>query len=278
MRAARHGDTALIERLLLTGGCGLDGEGEWVVLVPVSFLLEERDNDGDTALAYAIMWGNDECARMLVRAGANVNTRSDNSWTPLMNAVWYNRVEIVRFLLENGADPAATNESDGTALVLAAQEGYSEVLQELLLCGVGRMDDALCSAVQGGHVACVDVLLAAGVDPTTGLLKAAECGTIEILEMLLRAGADPDVEDEDGWGPLMWFATRVDGEGVDVMTALLEAKSQWTRLQDGSWGLVVQRWGPAAMGPPPVSLTWHLTAAAQSIQRAWRAATSRPSP
>ncbi|XP_043483437.1 ankyrin-1-like [Leptopilina heterotoma] len=64
--------------------------------------------------------------KILLSAGADVNSQTKNSLTPLHFAACAGQPKIVKFLLENGADPSASTEFnqfyyDGTPLLLALQ-------------------------------------------------------------------------------------------------------------------------------------------------------------
>lgn len=64
--------------------------------------------------------------KMLLSAGADVNSQTINSLTPLHFAACAGQATVVKFLLENGADPSASTEFDqfyydGTPLLLALQ-------------------------------------------------------------------------------------------------------------------------------------------------------------
>lgn len=68
---------------------------------------------------------------------------------------------------------------------------------------------ALMRAVEGGDVARVRVLLAAGADPNaaaecgeTALMRAVSKGNLEVVEVLLEAGGDVHAKSENGFTPL----------------------------------------------------------------------------
>ncbi len=57
---------------------------------------------GQTALHFAAFEGSDDCARMLVNHGANVNLRDRDNDTPVMLAIRFHRDDIAQMLLNAG--------------------------------------------------------------------------------------------------------------------------------------------------------------------------------
>ncbi len=63
-----------------------------------------RDSSGDSPLHAALWAGDDEAAKALVGAGADVNAPGEMSETPLHVAVAQGNAGMARHLLEHGAD------------------------------------------------------------------------------------------------------------------------------------------------------------------------------
>ena len=94
--------------------------------------IDEKDDEGYTALHYAAMWGDLEATKWLIENGADVNTTDAWGSTPLMNAV-YNEagVETVELLLENGANKTL-KDSEGKTAYDYAVENRDAQLRDLL--------------------------------------------------------------------------------------------------------------------------------------------------
>jgi ankyrin repeat protein len=94
--------------------------------------------DGFQPLGLAVFFGHPETARVLLDAGAEVNSASRNDFAvmPLHSACAVGdpgkRYELARLLLERGADPNARQKDDFTPLMAADQHG-DERLRELLV-------------------------------------------------------------------------------------------------------------------------------------------------
>ena len=290
MRAAHAGDVALVERLLTTGGVGLDGEGGRTEPVPLAVLLEERDADGDTALVHAIHGGNPQIVNMLLAAGANMDTRNAAGATPLIWAIQsYNceSDEIPLDLIRRGADVSAQVDEEGlSALEFAAEYDMVNVLQAILERGVGRLGEALHAACACNSPLCAKVLLEAGADAnyrlggplggTTPLMQCvAKAPNDEIVTALIRHGANVNATDEMGWNALMWMTRHDDAPDPDIMAAILDAASRWERGPDGRWQEISQTWGEGDAAPPPYRLAEHTRAAARRIQAVWRGWSTR---
>jgi ankyrin repeat protein len=290
MRAAYAGDAALVERLLTTGGIGLDGEGGRAEPLPIAELLEERDEDGDTALVAAICGENAQIVGMLISAGANINNRNEDGATPLIWAIREcEEDEIALDLIRRGADLTAVTgeEEEGeeySALEFAAEYDMVHVLQAILERGVGCMGEALQVACASGARFCALALLEAGVDPNYqleagGLTPLMQCVSnapdSEIVSALIRHGANVNATDAMGWNALMWMTQSEEGPDSDVMAAIQDAQSKWERGPDGRWREVMQSWGDGDVAPPPYRLAEHTRAAARRIQALYRGWSTR---
>ncbi|KAK3239556.1 hypothetical protein CYMTET_50521, partial [Cymbomonas tetramitiformis] len=136
--------------------------------------LDAEDEEGRTALAVALAFGQEAAARALLEAGAGVN--AVKGLRPLHTAVEKEMVEVLRVLVEKGAE---VDEEDGegrTALALALAGGKEAAARALLEAG-------------------------AGVNAGTGrrpLHTAVEKEMVEVLSVLLGKGAEVDEEDGEG--------------------------------------------------------------------------------
>ena len=188
-----------------------------------------RDVPGTSAMAAA-----------LLDAGAPVDGAPDIPETPLITAASYGDAEVARVLVAAGADletvaaPDAGGVPGATALVHAAVFGMTSVVDVLVAAGAwidglviaaaaGNVDGwpladapleervrAMVMAADHERLPVIDALVEAGtpvdaVDPIWGrqaLRVAAENGRPSAARRLLALGADPELRDADGRSPL----------------------------------------------------------------------------
>jgi len=100
----------------------------------VNFLLEEGeeleavDNDGYTALHWAVLYDQYQAARTLLEAGANPNAIDLFDSSPLITAVYNDNIEMVNLLLEFGADTEYRDSNGQTAYEIAGELEYDSLI------------------------------------------------------------------------------------------------------------------------------------------------------
>lgn len=110
-----------------------------------------RSADGYTALHFAAFFAKPEAARILIEAGAPVDTVAANEMRvqPLHSAATGRQIEICRLLLAAGAEVDARQAGGFTPLHEAAQNGDPEMVELFLSAGAdpnGRTDDGRTAA------------------------------------------------------------------------------------------------------------------------------------
>ena len=158
----RSGNTnkSLIETLITMGADNnWQDEDGWTALnYAISFNKEDickmlidagtdpniRDIDNKTPVHYAAKaWKpNNKILLLLLDAGGEVNVRDkDWGWTPLMYALHANNISIFELLLKAGADPNIQSNNGNTSLHWAILFNYKspEIIKELLDAGADPM-------------------------------------------------------------------------------------------------------------------------------------------
>ncbi|XP_054219826.1 histone-lysine N-methyltransferase EHMT1 isoform X40 [Homo sapiens] len=122
--------------------------------------------------------GHVDICHMLVQAGANIDTCSEDQRTPLMEAAENNHLEAVKYLIKAGALVDPKDAEGSTCLHLAAKKGHYEVVQYLL--SNGQMD-----------VNCQDD------GGWTPMIWATEYKHVDLVKLLLSKGSDINIRDND---------------------------------------------------------------------------------
>ncbi|NXV45640.1 PPR27 phosphatase, partial [Uria aalge] len=66
---------------------------------------------GMAALHEAVLTGNLDCVKLLVKYGADIHQKDENGWTPLHMACSDGYADIARYLMSLGASPEATTDA-----------------------------------------------------------------------------------------------------------------------------------------------------------------------
>lgn len=94
--------------------------------------INERDEQGNTALYHAANRGYTELARLLAERGANIDTRNKAGDTPIMGAVLgysSSRDAVIRLLASKGANIDIKNNAGETLLSLALKRSAPSTLE-----------------------------------------------------------------------------------------------------------------------------------------------------
>ena len=164
----------------------------------------ENENNGSTALHCAVQGGHVDVMRVLLDAGADIETKTSAGDSPLLLAGFYGKLDVAEVLVKAGADVCVTDSKGLTCLMLAANCGHTETVRYLV--GLKDVDvnheneygaTALLCAVQKGLPTVVQVLIDAGADVqtknTNGELPlhfASFMGELGAVKLLVEAGAD----------------------------------------------------------------------------------------
>jgi ankyrin repeat protein len=128
--------------------------------------IEDRSDDGYTALHFAAYFGRLEVARMLLERGADPNAVAQNASrvTPLHSAVAGRHRDLAGLLLALGSSANAVQQGGWTPLHAAAKNGDEATVGLLLLRGADASrpaDDGRVAAdlaAEGGHAALAELL------------------------------------------------------------------------------------------------------------------------
>jgi len=108
--------------------------------------------------------GHDVVAELLLRRGADPNSKAEQQWSALHMTACYNHADVATLLLKAGAIVDAPRSDGATPLHIAARKGNAEVAEVLLRAGASvdavttRGHTPLVAAVQFGHTEVVALL------------------------------------------------------------------------------------------------------------------------
>lgn len=94
--------------------------------------LPDRDKYSTTPLVYASQEGHLNIVKLLLKGGADVESKDKKNRTALMSAANSGEIGIVKYLIEKGADVNAVSKSSGTALIKASVRGYPKIVEILI--------------------------------------------------------------------------------------------------------------------------------------------------
>ena len=229
--AVARGDTALAAAMIAKGGD-----------------VNAADAGGMPPLMRAIMDNNIDMARLLVKAGADVNRKyGSHGDTPLYAACQPDnisndtaRVEVIEFLLRAGADPDVASNDGETPLMLCLNvpDGDIPVLTLLRYRAGTEIRDkegatALFSAVCNVDSRRTEILLEAesnpdarhGRDARTPLIHAVMHDSAQNVRALLRYGANPRLLDGHGRSALSYAREKGLAEIVTLLEESLKKKA-----------------------------------------------------
>lgn len=211
----------------------------------------QTEKEGMTPLWVAACHGLLEISRLLLEAGANVNTTNRKGTTPLKEAAQIGAAELVQLLIENGANvDLAPPDFQDPPLIGASAKNHMEVVKLLLAAGANSraqqsggwssLHYALLNKNKDmaililGHDPDINASTRAGLRP---LHLAALAGFADICARLLDLGAEMEATDSGGLTALRVAAQAGQLEAVKLLvergsrTDIVEAEDGHTLME-----------------------------------------------
>ncbi len=172
-------------------------------------LLEARDERGQTPLHLATRGESAEIVRLLIEAGAEIDSRDRYQRAPFWYAAWrHDDLGILRLLLAHGADVNAVGFLDITPLEISLYNRSEAVIDFILDNGTALPAETdhqfrlMHTAASEGSSRVFDLMFEnfltldpAGDDAIAVFRAGAEGGSAAVLERLLATGIDADSPD-----------------------------------------------------------------------------------
>ena len=198
----------------------------------------ERDTFDYTALQVASDKGHEECVRILLNSGADVNIQTDtNHETALHCAARNGHLTIVALLLENGADMSIQSNREhqygdedfyyGTAFEMASFYDHLDIVTLLLDKGANMEGEALVLAAKNDCTEIAALLLDRGIDVNqtdydgnTALIQATWRNNFNLVEMLLERGANTDHANDSNYDTAL--SNSIENGSIEMFQMLLK--------------------------------------------------------
>ncbi|MCB9493728.1 MAG: ankyrin repeat domain-containing protein [Epsilonproteobacteria bacterium] len=252
----------------LTGKCSIELIA-WLIQHGANVNVQETC-DGRSPLHNA---PNHETAKLLIRAGADVNAEGGFSLSPFLCTIYDNDLEMFQFMLEHGADVnhslTCVDENEVRSAPLHAAIHCENITMVKMLIDHGaRLDmfdtlsqTPLHTAAEIGNMQIITLLLehAADVDqldilPETALFSAILYDNFEVVQLLIERKANVNAKNLMGETPLH-LAVRL-GD-LEMTNFLIESGADlYAKRYDNRTPLMAAKW--EAHSPKGISVFNHL--------------------
>ena len=181
------------------------GQTEWLKYFIKKKLDVDSIGEGDETPLHKCVRTNTngiDCAKIMLKAKANINARNIWGRSPIMEAVVQFKFQMMDFLMSEGADVNIPDNHKTTPLHVCGSYGKLDILKKMLAKGahINAQDErgrtCLYFAVLGSHDQVIEFLLENGADvnlfdPNFGspLLKAVTMSDVKLVCTLLKVGA-----------------------------------------------------------------------------------------
>jgi ankyrin repeat protein len=202
-------------------------------------ILNETNSDGATKLHELAASSSDESRSLsdYVHSGLEIDTKDNNGRTALFYAVKEGSIDNIRKLIKLGADVSKTDNNGQSLLHTLSESSSSDIKEKIQIlldkglsinlkdaAGKNALDLAIENKYQStaSHLISAGISLASEVDGLSLLHRAAQNDLGTLIRELIDKGMDVDIRDSDGETPLFKAA---ENSSSDAINALIEKKA-----------------------------------------------------
>jgi len=193
-----------------------------VALLASGVSADAADDEGKTALEWAVRRNRPDIAQLLLDRGAQVDKEDDENGTALEAAACAGRKDLTLLLLEHHADVNHRDRGGHAALLWTSFGAFWKSAPPWAMKAFGGDDEEneeLVAIMGTEHYAVAEVLLKAGADVNsqaadcslTPLMVAALSGDVELTKLLLKHRAKIDISAGE-WNALRFASSFTAGK------------------------------------------------------------------
>ncbi len=170
-------------------------------MIKEGFGVNMADENGRTALMFAMMVGDLSVIKMLIKAGANLEQKAQDDETAFLYACRFTKnVKVIEYLIKQGVNTQAKNIYGNNALFVAAEYNKSwKVVEYLINTKLYDINDQDCKCNY------------------TPLMAAVRFNTVDVVNVLIDHGANLYAKDVDGWLPVLHAAANDDDNPMNLI-------------------------------------------------------------
>jgi quinoprotein dehydrogenase-associated probable ABC transporter substrate-binding protein len=174
--------------------------------------INNLGNDGETPLHLAVINGDDELIKVLIKRGAHVDGPDSDGYTPVALAAARNKVRAIKLLVAAGAAIEAPIPGGYTPLFVAVAQGKLAGAEALIDLG------AKCDVVQGPQHLSLLMAIATQAPPDRRIVQIMQkVEPAQIAQELIKHGANINAVTTHGVSALMVAAAHDNAPIIGVL-------------------------------------------------------------
>jgi len=176
------------------------------MLIEAGADINTKNEWEDTSLMFASYHGYIDLVKLLIEAGADINAKNNYGSTALIYASAHNHKEIVKLLLEAGADIDNKNKYGNTSLILASKNDNKEIVDLLKNYGAKLIKENIGNILKPKSKEDINNYInqLTQKEKDKKLFTACVKNQPNIVKLLIEAGANVNAKNDDNFTSLMF--------------------------------------------------------------------------